>query len=174
MREDFTSLKKGRFNHICKMKRGYWGKRHWKCRNIYLASSLCLVSILWGHRKEVRTPFAGLAKTLTKMWHLSCVFKSFPGGSAGKASAFNAEDLGLIPGLGRFPRRRERLPTPVFWPGGFHGLYSTWGRIGLDTFFHFSKAGRKITRKKKREDDRYKKAWEKSMREQSRRMKETG
>ena len=23
--------------------------------------------------------------------------------------------------------RRERLPTPVFWPGEFHGLYSSWG-----------------------------------------------
>ena len=27
----------------------------------------------------------------------------FPGGSNGKASAYNAGDLGLIPGLGRFP-----------------------------------------------------------------------
>ena len=26
----------------------------------------------------------------------------FPGGSDGKESAYNAEDLGLIPGLGRF------------------------------------------------------------------------
>ena len=25
------------------------------------------------------------------------------------------------------PRRRERLPTPVFWPGEFHALYSPWG-----------------------------------------------
>ena len=25
------------------------------------------------------------------------------------------------------PLRRERLPTPVFWPGEFHGLYSRWG-----------------------------------------------
>ena len=25
------------------------------------------------------------------------------------------------------PWRRERLPTPVFWPGEFHGLYSPWG-----------------------------------------------
>ena len=25
------------------------------------------------------------------------------------------------------PLRRERLPTPVFWPGEFHGLYSPWG-----------------------------------------------
>ena len=23
--------------------------------------------------------------------------------------------------------RRERLPTPVVWPGEFHGLYSLWG-----------------------------------------------
>ena len=28
----------------------------------------------------------------------------------------------MSPGLGRFPWRRERLPTPVFWPGEFHGL----------------------------------------------------
>ena len=25
------------------------------------------------------------------------------------------------------PLRRERLPTLVFWPGEFHGLYSPWG-----------------------------------------------
>ena len=29
--------------------------------------------------------------------------------------------------------RRQRLPTPVFWPGEFHGLYSPWGRKELDT-----------------------------------------
>ena len=29
--------------------------------------------------------------------------------------------------VGKFPWRRERLPTPVFWPGEFHGLYSLWG-----------------------------------------------
>ena len=31
------------------------------------------------------------------------------------------------------PWRRERLPTPVFWPGEFHGLYSPWGCKELDT-----------------------------------------
>ena len=31
------------------------------------------------------------------------------------------------------PLERERLPTPVFWPRGFHGLYSPWGHIVLDT-----------------------------------------
>ena len=29
--------------------------------------------------------------------------------------------------------RREQLPTPVFWPGEFHGLYSPWGRKESDT-----------------------------------------
>ena len=52
-----------------------------------------------------------------------------PCGSAGKESACNAGDLGLIPGLGR----RERLPTPVFWPGEFQGLYSPWGCKESDT-----------------------------------------
>ena len=48
---------------------------------------------------------------------------SFPGGSAGKESACNEGDLGSIPGLGRPLVETERLPTPVFWPGEFHGLY---------------------------------------------------
>ena len=30
------------------------------------------------------------------------------------------------PWFGKIPWRRERLPTPVFWPGEFHGLYSPW------------------------------------------------
>ena len=29
--------------------------------------------------------------------------------------------------------RREGLPTPVFWPGEFHGLYSPWGHKESDT-----------------------------------------
>ena len=31
------------------------------------------------------------------------------------------------------PWRREQLPTPVFWPGEFHGLYSPWGCKESDT-----------------------------------------
>ena len=34
-----------------------------------------------------------------------------------KESACNAGDSGSIPGLGRFPWRRARQPTPVFLPG---------------------------------------------------------
>ena len=69
--------------------------------------------------------------------HLPCVFPCgfwvFPCGSVGKESACNAGDLGLIPGLGKIPWRRERLPTAVFWPGEFHGRYSSWGCRDLDT-----------------------------------------
>ena len=31
---------------------------------------------------------------------------------------------GFDPWLGKIPWRRERLSTPVFWPGEFQGLYS--------------------------------------------------
>ena len=46
------------------------------------------------------------------------------------------------PWAGKISWRRERLPTPVSWPGEFHGLYSPWGlkesdmteRLSLFTF----------------------------------------
>ena len=86
----------------------------------------------------------------------------FPDSSVGKESACNAGDPSSIPGSGRsrgegmdyplqyswaslqcgrpgfdswvgtIPWRRERLPTPVFWPGEFHGLYSPWGHKESD------------------------------------------
>ena len=64
--------------------------------------------------------------------------KGFPDGSEVKASACNAGDLGLIPGLGRFPWRRKWQPTPVFLLGESHGWrslvgYSPLGRKELDT-----------------------------------------
>ena len=47
----------------------------------------------------------------------SLISRGFPGGSDGEEFALNAGDLGSIPGLGRSPWRRERLPTPVFLSG---------------------------------------------------------
>ena len=60
---------------------------------------------------------------------------SFHCGSVGKESTYNAGDLGL----GRSPRE-ERLSTPVFWPGEFHGLFShgvakSWTQLS-DFHFH--------------------------------------
>ena len=34
------------------------------------------------------------------------------------------QETGFDPWVGKIPWRRERLPTPVFWPGEFHGLQS--------------------------------------------------
>ena len=31
------------------------------------------------------------------------------------------------------PPEKGKLPTPIFWPGEFHGLYSPWGHKKLDT-----------------------------------------
>ena len=62
----------------------------------------------------------------------------FPCGSAGKESACNSLP-GFDPWVGKITQRRERLPTPVFWPGEFHRLYSPWGHKQSDTTedFHF-------------------------------------
>ena len=104
------------------------------------------------------------------------IYRGFPGSSAGKESACNAEHPNSIPGLGRstgerngypfhyslgfpggsdgeeshavwetwvrswvgkIPWTRERLPTPVVWPGEFNGQrslsgYSRWGRKESD------------------------------------------
>ena len=46
------------------------------------------------------------------------------------------------PWVGKIPWKRDRLPTSVFWPGEFDGLYSPWGckeLTGLSDFLslHF-------------------------------------
>ena len=40
---------------------------------------------------------------------------------------------GFNPWVGKIPWRRERLPTPVFCPGEFHGLQNPWGHKESDT-----------------------------------------
>ena len=73
--------------------------------------------------------FVSIWNFVTKMVQIS----RFPGGSDDKESACNVGDMGLIPSLvGKIPGRRERLPTPVFWPGESHGLCSPCGRRELD------------------------------------------
>ena len=49
---------------------------------------------------------------------------------------------GFDPWVGKIPWRRERLPTPVFWPGELLEFCSPWGhkeKTGLSDFhFRFS------------------------------------
>ena len=56
----------------------------------------------------------------------NCIW-GFPCGSAGKEFTLQCGRPGFEPWVGKIPWRRERLPTPVFWSGEFHGLYSPWG-----------------------------------------------
>jgi len=42
--------------------------------------------------------------------------------------------------VGKIAWRRESIPTPVFWPGEFQGLYSPWGHKESDTTEHLSLA----------------------------------
>ena len=61
-----------------------------------------ITSLIASHYSSIRASLrAQLVKNLPAMWE----------------TWFN-------PGVGRILWRRERLTTPVFWPGGFHGLYS--------------------------------------------------
>jgi len=57
----------------------------------------------------------------------------FPGGSAGKESAWSTGRPVFYPWVGKIHWRRERIPSPVFWPGEFQGLNSPWGHKESDT-----------------------------------------
>ena len=59
------------------------------------------------------------------------VFLGFPGASAGKESAHNAGDLGLIPGLGGYPGEWNVNPYAV------HGVSKSQTLLS-DFHFHFS------------------------------------
>ena len=54
--------------------------------------------------------------------------------------------------VGKMPWRREKLPTPGFWPGEFRGLYSPWGckeqntteKLSLHSAYKLNKQGDNI------------------------------
>ena len=62
----------------------------------------------------------------------------FPGGSDGKVSAYNAGDLGSIPGLGRSPGEGNGYPLQqTEEPGGLQSMGSQ-SRTRLNDFIFFS------------------------------------
>ena len=84
--------------------------------------------------QETSVPFLGGEDPWRRDGLPTRVFLGFPRDSAGKESACNAEDLGSIPGLGRTPWGRERLPTPVTWPGVVHGVAKSRTQLSTFTF----------------------------------------
>ena len=78
--------------------------------------------------QETPVQFLGREDPLERDRLPTPVFLGFPGGSAGKDPPSVQETW-----VGKIPWRRERLSTPVFWPGEFHELYSPWGHKESDT-----------------------------------------
>ena len=69
----------------------------------------------WGHKESHTTD-----RLILALW-------GFPGPSDSKESTFSARDLGLIPGLGRYPGEGKGYPLQ------YSGLYSLWGRKQSNT-----------------------------------------
>ena len=75
--------------------------------------------------------FLGIVLIIVHSTHLTCL----PRWLSSKESACQCrrhKRHGFNPWVGKIPWG-ERLLTPVFWPGEFHGLYSPWDHKELDT-----------------------------------------
>ena len=105
--------------------------------NVYLREKC--ICILFNHHFF----FQGWGKQFENVHQLiqKCVPKSeilTPSGAGGKEPTCQCRGCkrsGFHPWVGMIPRGRERLPTPVFWPGESRGLDS---RRGCKEFqFHF-------------------------------------
>ena len=65
--------------------------------------------------QETLVRFLGQEDLLEKGKVPTPVFLGFPGGSVGKETSCNAEDLGLIPGSGRSAREGIGYPLQYSW-----------------------------------------------------------
>ena len=77
--------------------------------------------------------------------NVDTVIEDFPGGSDSKASAYNAGDLGLIPGSGRFPGEGNGNPLQyscleIPWMEELGAGYRPWGHkeSGMTERLHFT------------------------------------
>ena len=98
-----------------------------------------------GRGESVQRPLLGqVGGSMERDPILGCS-QGFSCGSAGKIICLQCGRPGFDPWVGNTRRRRERLPTPVFWPGEFLELYSPWGLKESDTnerlSLHFHGAG---------------------------------
>ena len=92
-----------------------------------------LVFLPWkSHRQRSLVGYRprGCKESDTTEWltrSLSQYKRGFPGGSVVKNLPANAGDTDSIPESGRFLGRRKWKPTPVFFPGEYHGQRSLVG-----------------------------------------------
>ena len=69
---------------------------------------------------------------MCRIFNIYYLIMGSPDSSVGKESAHNAGAPQFDSWVGKIPWKRERLPTPVFWLGEFHRLYSPWDHKELD------------------------------------------
>ena len=77
--------------------------------------------------QETPVQFLGLEDPLAKGQATHSSILGLPWWFSRKRMCLQCGRPGLDPWVGKIPWRRKQLPTPVFWPGEFHGLYSPWG-----------------------------------------------
>ena len=82
--------------------------------------------ISWSHLPK------GLCLQKTSWKYLQCPFR-YPKAIWNEIKNRNSQvDSYNMWGVTKIPWRRETLPTPVFWPRQFLGVYSPWGRKESD------------------------------------------
>ena len=77
--------------------------------------------------QETLVRFLGRQDPLEKGWAIHSSILRFPLWLSWLRICLLFGKPGFDPWVGKIPWRRERLPTPVFWPGEFQGIYSPWG-----------------------------------------------
>ena len=105
---------------------------HWTNECLSVLYSLAMrvqwrIKPTWSVSPRARAAAIISKQTANKYSSRDTALPGFPGSSACKESACNVGDPSSIPGLGRSPGERDRLPTLVFmnFPGGSVGKEST-------------------------------------------------
>ena len=89
-------------SHLTKVTKGFQNRSCKRQRNVK--------SIIKGSSTSEEKVSSWERKAIFKFLHQLDLFKDFPGGSDGKASVYNAGDLGSIPGSGRSSREGNGNP----------------------------------------------------------------
>ena len=87
----------------------------------------------WGHEEPDTPEWLSAACVPVKLRKAGPVFWFFAWWLSWQRICLQCRRPWFNSWLGNIPWKRERLPTPVFWPGEFHGLYSPWGLKESDT-----------------------------------------
>ena len=120
------------------IKRGYWPLDSWneEQSDDFREARVFHLPI---HRKTLHS--LTWVIWLSLIYNHLLMFRGFPGGSAGKESACNAEDLGPIPGLERSPGEGKGYPLQYSGLENskdciVHGAAKSWTRLSDFTYYY--------------------------------------